>query len=163
MVNRLNDNMKDKHIKFIDFIFNKLKSPYGITAMLDDLSYDFKEESHIEISHDETEFIKNKFFNDLFQPEGNTGFFKLSIKSLDIIYEYESYSKFLKSKNDELNRQKEFNDLNIELSRLQIENTKLNNRRLKRDLWFSIIGFVIASIVTNWQDILILIKILPQE
>lgn len=62
-----------------------------------------------------------------------------------------------------IKNQKEIESLNKRLTELSIINLELQNRKLKRELLFGIIGFIIGVIITNWKDILILMKVLPPK
>ena len=53
--------------------------------------------------------------------------------------------------------------LEFEIIRLQRENLILNNRKLKRYVIYSIIGFILGAISTNLKEILTLLKIINQE
>ena len=75
--------------------------------------------------------------------------------------------KYLELKNeDELKEREEESEikiLNKEILKLQKQNLTLSNRKLKRDLIIWIIGLFIGAVITNWKDILILLKVLPPE
>ncbi len=83
------------------------------------------------------------------------------------IDEYGSLSKYLDFENQKIEnedkKQKEIESLNRRIGELTIKNLELQNRKFKREIIFGIIGFIIATIITNWKDILILLKVLPPE
>lgn len=74
-----------------------------------------------------------------------------------------------------LDKQKEFlisqqvkldnkEQLEIRIAMLTEINLTLQNKQLKTKMWFSIIGFIIGVIVTNWKEILTVLKIIsPPE
>lgn len=68
-----------------------------------------------------------------------------------------------KASEEKIKNQKELEFLNKKLTKLSIINIELQNRKLKRELLFGIIGFIIGVIITNWKDILILMNVLPSK
>lgn len=73
--------------------------------------------------------------------------------------------KYLELKNEnELKEREEENEikqLNREILKLQRQNLTLSNRKLKRDLVIWLTGLFIGAVITNWKDILILLKVSP--
>jgi len=128
--------MEDRHIKFMDFIFDKMKSKYNERFNIGSLGCEFEKLHGIKINFKEIQYIEERFKIDLFDQFSNTVQFKLSDKSHDMIDEFGSYSSYLKANDEYANRQKEIEDLNIKLSNLQIDNLKYeeSNKELKRQV-----------------------------
>ena len=176
--------MTDRHLKFIDFVFDKLSVEYGSEDSLGDLSYDYKKEFNINLKDDEIKFLEDKFFNDLFDPIGNVGLFKLTTRAKEIKDEFGSYSNYIKSQNQETINYQEVKDLEKENLKLDIENkkylktireqeyrirdlTELNSslqyKHLKRYIFYSILSFIGGLIIANWKYILLLLHLITPE
>lgn len=123
--------MQEKYVKFIDFVFDDMKEKYGKTSTFSDLSYYFGKFSGIEITYEETGYLEEKFFHDLFEPLSNVGLFKLSIKALDIIDNFGSYSNYLESQNQEISNYQETKEL--ERKNLELQNENLEYQKTLKD------------------------------
>lgn len=100
----------------------------------------FKESSNGRIPVQPTGLVKH------FLEEG--GFTKL---------ESETKSKIDFSNTKEL-LELELTKLSIKVAELNAENLKLQNRQLKRYVWYSIIGFIAGAAITNVKGIISLIR-----
>ena len=70
--------------------------------------------------------------------------------------------KYLANRDNEREEAKQKKQLDIKITKLTAINLELQNKQLKTRMWFSIIGFIFGAIVTNWKEILILLKIISQ-
>ncbi len=82
------------------------------------------------------------------------------------ILKFKSWGEYQESINNQVakisEKENDRQEMQYEIDRLTIKNLKLQNKDLKRKVWFGIIGFIAGAILTNLKDILILLKILPQ-
>jgi len=127
--------MNEKYIKFVDFIFDEMKSEYGKWFDFSSLSYEFEKLHGIKIDYRDQKYIEDKFSFDLFDKLGETIKFKLSSHAHDIIHIHGSYSYYLKSEAENNNRQKEIQDLSFKVNQLQANNLEFekSNQALKTE------------------------------
>ena len=116
--------MNNKYLKFLDFILDILSEKYGSESTLINLSHKYNKKFNIEIKYDEIEYLEDKYFNDLFEPIGNLGLFKLTPTAKDIKDTFGSYSNYFESHNQEIVNCQEIKELEKENLNLDIENKK---------------------------------------
>lgn len=150
--------MRTEYIEIIDFILshlNEREANYGDDV--GSIEHRYEKDTGKTTDHDFWKKImricQDKY---LVSREHNSFLYRITPTGLEILIQYGSYLEYWKSQNIEHLE-------NQEIKELQRKNLELQNRKLKRDIIFGIIGFVIATIITNWKDILILLKVLLQE
>lgn len=160
--------MNEKHLLFLDYLLPILSQcPDG--EFIDSIAYDYEKEFNIifdmnEIAHFES-LYEYKYFT---FPYSINRTAIITPETKEIIDHYGSLSKYLnivaESKAIEQARLNDKEQLENKIANLTEINLTLQNKQLRTKMWFSIIGFILGVIATNWKEILILLKIIsPPE
>ncbi len=103
--------------------------------------------------------IKSKS-NDVYYltPKGNqfTNFEDLEKLSKKVDEREELEVKNIRLENENLEYQKSIRGLSKDISDLTKTNLELQNKHLKKYILYSILGFIVGVLVTNWKEIIIL-------
>jgi hypothetical protein len=92
--------------------------------------------------------------NDIFIIVNKNGWFKLTEKGKDILNKggIENFNKKIEKTEN----------LEIKIKELTVKNLELENKHFKRYVLYSIISFIAGALVTNIEDILILLNLNPK-
>jgi hypothetical protein len=161
--------MTEKHLLFLDYLLPILsKRPDG--GFIDDIAHDYKKVCGISFDTDEIDHFESlyeyKYFTFPYSYLNRTA--KITPETKENIDNYGSLSKYLnivdESKAIEQAKLDDKEKLEIKIAKLTEINLTLQNKQLKSKIWFSIIGFILGVIATNWKEILILLKLIsPPE
>lgn len=69
----------------------------------------------------------------------------------------------LRLQNEQLRYQNQIHSKEIEIRELTSENLRLQNRQLKNKILYAIIGGVIGFLLSNWKEILSILKIIDSQ
>lgn len=115
--------MKIEYIEFIDYSLKWLydkDNEYG--SDFQTISYNYKKMHGIDYDDDFCEKLTRVLEKDaLIEPSSNNGMYRVTSKAIEIILENGSYLNFVKSKNEYIDRQKEIEDLNFKVNKLQAD------------------------------------------
>ena len=160
--------MTEKQLRLLDFVLPKLSEIYPESSSLSSLTHEYKKKTDIKFEYKEEKHIIELYDNLYFEYNSITNnYIKITPEYKEIIDRCGSLSNYLtEQENIDKENQKIDNELNIlqiENARLQNENLKLQNKHLKRYILYAVIGFVAGVIVTNWKEIIYLLKFTSPE
>jgi hypothetical protein len=159
--------MTNKELIFLDFILPILKDKYPDYFSVSDLNSMYKNQTGIDFGYRELSMFVDKYENIYFEKVSKMRHLRILTDWIDILDNYDTLSKYLDFEDQKMKKedekQKEIESLDKKVRELTIKNLELQNRKLKREILFGIIGFFIAALITNWKDILILLKVLPPD
>ena len=160
--------MTEKQLKLLDFILPRLSEIYPNSSSLSSLTHEYKKQSGIEFDYKEEKHIIDLYNYQYFEfNEITNDYIKITPEYKEIIDRHGSLTNYLKEQNDIEKENQKFDDelkmLQVENARLENENLKLQNKHLRRYILYAIVGFIAGVIVTNWKEILFLLRITSPE
>ena len=160
--------MTEKHLNFLDYLLPRLSQcPDG--EFIDSIAYEYEKESTISFDDNEIAHFESLYEYKYFTfPYSINRTAIITPETKEIIDHHGSLSKYLnilaESKAIEQAKLYDKEQLENKIAKLTEINLTLQNKQLKTKMWFSIFGFIIGAIVTNWKEILILLKLIsPPE
>ena len=160
--------MTEKHLLFLDYLLPIL-SKCSDGEFIGSIAHKYEKEFCISFDTDEIDHFESLYEYKYFTfPYSFNRTAKITPETKEIIDTYGSLIKYLniidESKAIEQARLDDKEKLEIKIAKLTEINLTLQNKQLKSKIWFSIIGFIIGVIATNWKEILILLKLIsPPE
>lgn len=160
--------MTVKHLKFLDFVLQKLSENYEIGDTLDSLAYYYEKETGNNFPEEHIQPFEDLYEGTYFKRISNVGLMVITPWAKDIIDTHGSLSKYRsiidETQAREQSRLDNKEQLATKIAELTEINLTLQNKQLRTKMLFSIIGFILGVIATNWKEILTILKIIsPPE
>lgn len=102
--------MADKHLKFLDFVLQKLSENYETGDTIDAIAYYYEKETGVNFPEEDIQLFEDLYEDTYFKRISNVGLMVITPKTKKIIDDYGSLSKYLTSLNQQNTKAKKRNN-----------------------------------------------------